>query len=413
MFADFFKDKDVQVFPSGGESKSPQANRFRTYVASFLAMAGVATAAYGQSSDQAAPDQNPKAETELAEAFKSHSITQRGDALVSYTMRGDSLSKSRIGTMVDEMAQTKTGLSILKEIEKNDCTIAMMSGMGTNIGVFVPELNAVILNAAMPDSVLMSTLIHEGTHARQVHETGYNPNNKMTAETLFTLGRAMEADATTHQIFAAYELSEKGNSSAWNAIREMKPLMTQEFLEAKEKYPAAPDSIAKYTMLGFYKNKEYVDIYEFTYARSIAAAALDHPYEKLDELGSVSIPTDSISAKICVMDGRSYLGADGSALRDPAVYYIHDHTKELLDIAGDVFEARQTSQNILLIEAPIKADRSYEQFVLIKTEKPGEKGRIGEAPTAEADKGTPLPQKASKTIHFNDALRMMKGKSAR
>ncbi len=377
MISDFLKKSPVRSCPSGEEKDSRKAEKFRRAALTILLAAGLTLPAFAQTAQASAP-RAPA--SELAAAYtQAYSVTEKGDTLLSYRSSGTPEGKKRIEGLVDLVAQTKTGRSVLKQVEKHDCRIEMMRGMGNNLGVFAADQNAIFLNEAAPDSLLASTLVHEATHAQQVHNSGYSLDFRLNAETLITLGRAMEADASRSEVQASFELYELGHEAVWNGVKEQKPDMVLAFLQAKIEHPAEPDSVAKKTMLSYYRDRDYLEQYEMTYTRGICLTGARVPVEQLDSVFQVSIPTDSIASRICVEDGRKYMGTDGSALKGPETYFVHDHIYHSLDFAAGYTEYRQMKADSTLTEPRVKGDRSFETFYILHGD-----GRFEKPKTAEA-----------------------------
>lgn len=360
--SDFFKKK-TKEYPSGAKKNTLKGHLFRSRVlAAALVLSGTALPAAGQTYYGKSEDLKKQV---LTEAFERHSLSERGDTLLSYKMLGSKTDAERVGGLVNRLMETPTGASVLKELEKHDCVIALMPVLGNNFGLYVPEINSVLLNAQAPDSVLISTLVHEGTHARQVRSTGYNLDFKFDLASLFTLGRAMEADATKNQVLVARELAELGDSSAWNAVKADCVYPVRAFEKALHKTPGDRQAAERAAFLGYYGDRAYLEQYEVLYTSAFIKACRDTPPEKLGELGSMSLSVDSIAAKICVSDGISYL-PDASALKDSTRYFIRDYTKKNLDSTVDFLMKRRREHSSGKENPPISRDVSYKSFYILK-----------------------------------------------
>lgn len=389
MISDFLKKDPVRTCPSGEQKDSRKAKAFRRAALTVLLAAGMTLPGFARTAEAAVP-QKPAAELTAAYT-QAYSVTEKGDTLLSYRSSGTPAGKKRIEGLVNLVAQSKTGLSVLKQVEKHDCRIEMMRGMGNNLGLFVADQNAIFLNEAAPDSLLASTLVHEATHAQQVHNSGYNLDFHLNAETLITLGRAMEADASRSEVQASFELYEQGHESVWNGVKEQKPDMALAFLRAKTEHPSEPDSVAKKTMLSYYQDRDYLEQYEMTYTRGICLTGARVPVEDLGSVFQVSIPADSIVSRICVEDGRKYMGTDGTALKDSTTYFVHDHIYHSLNFAAEYTEYRQMKADSTLTEPRFKGDRSFESFYILHGDGRFEKPKAVEASEKEAVK---TPEKA-------------------
>lgn len=360
--SDFFKKK-TKEYPSGAKKNTLKGHLFRARILAAAAVLSGASLSVSAQTDFG-KSQTLKKQI-LAEAFEKHSISAQGDTLLTYKVLGGKTDSERIGKMVGSLMETPTGSDVLKDLEKYGCVIAMLPGMGNNLGLYVPEINAVLLNGLAPDSVLTSTFVHEGTHARQVQSSGYNMDFKLDLASLFTLGRAMEADATKNQILASYELAQRGDSSVWNATKMTCAFPVRAFEKSLKEKPEDFFGAERAAFLAYYDDRDYMQQYEVLYSSGLIRACRDTPPEKLDELGSISLPVDSIAAKICVSGGRQYL-SDASVLKDSTTYYIHDYIKKTLDSTLDFLDARRKRENVGGQAQTAKRDSSYHNFYILK-----------------------------------------------
>ncbi len=360
--SDFFKKK-TKEYPSGAKKNTLKGHLFRARI--FAAAAVLAGASLNVSAQSGSEKSQDLKKQVLAEAFERHSISAKGDTLLTYKVLGGKEDAERIGKMVGSLMKTQTGSGVLKDLEKYGCVIAILPGMGNNLGVYAPDINAVLLNGLAPDSVLVSTFVHEGAHARQVCSTGYNLDFKLDLASLFTLGRAMEADATKTQVLASYELAQQGDSSAWNGTKLTCAYPVRAFEKSLKEKPKDRLYAERAAFLGYYDDRDYVQQYEVLYSSGFIRACRDTPSEKLNELGSVSLSVDSIAAKICVSGGRQYL-SDASALKDSTTYYIHDYIKKTLDSTLDFLDERRKRENPAEQTQTAKRDSSYHNFYILK-----------------------------------------------
>lgn len=361
--SDFFKKPLKNSYPSGAKKDTLKGRAFRTRIlAAALTLSGAAVPAAGQTYYGKSEELKKQV---LTEAFERRAISEQGDTLLTYKMLGGKTDADRVAGMVDKLMKTPTGASVLKELEKHDCVVALMPVLGNNFGLYVPEINTVLLNAQAPDSVLISTLVHEGTHAGQVRSTGYNLDFKLDLASLFTLGRAMEADATKNQVLASYELAERGDSSAWNVVKKDYPHSVRAFEAALKSDKSDAKGAERAAFLGYYENRDYLEQYDVLYSSSFIKACRDTPPEKLNELGSISLPVDSIAAKICVSNGVPYL-PDAAALKDSTTYFIRDYIKKTLDSTVDFLTKRRLEVAPETQNSEIPRDSSYKNFYVLK-----------------------------------------------
>lgn len=149
--------------------------------------------------------------------------TPQGETLTYRIYNGyqDSTHVARIREAVDAAMKTPTGASVLKPFMQKKGIISMRHGMGNTLGSYMASNNEIRLNAEARGSSLKSTIVHEGTHAKQ-KAAGYSLERDMNAASIFRVGRALEADACTHQIFAASEMAAQGDSAVWKDVAAFK-----------------------------------------------------------------------------------------------------------------------------------------------------------------------------------------------
>lgn len=313
---DFFKKGGIKTFAGGKSKGSAVSERFRTKVmAAIVFLSGVAapslTSAFAQQK-QTKHVYRPPIEKLSCKTSSGETLTYR-----VYNGYGDSTHVSGIKEIVDAAAATLTGEAVLKPFMQKNGVISARYGLGNVCGAYQAKGNIIYLNADFFNAVedgrayLKTTIVHEAAHAKQNY-AGMSLTTEMNTATLFRTGRASEADANTHQIFAAEEMAAAGDTAVWNALLKDKPLMMQAFLKARKggKNDAAT---AKETMLAYYADKKYVDIYDDNYARiSENKGAVDKSDAALRAQRNVS-PAE-IAAKICTIKGKPYLGADAGAL---------------------------------------------------------------------------------------------------
>ncbi len=428
----FFAGKDVKVHECGpkkdAEKPAKKHDHFMTAVMTALAVSALTpmavqkyleiSAAREQARDKtelfAAP-QAPTKESILAGAFETHSITEQGDTLLTYNFLGDSVSLSRAQKLVDLVMETKTGADVLKHMADNNCVLTLQPADASTLGFFDPSLNAIVLNSSFSDALLASTLVHEGKHAQQVHSSGYSLDFTYDKESMITLGRAMEGDAVMTQTQFAFELLAACKPESWISLREQKPEVADAFLNAMVKYDRDPEKVSRETMLAWYKDRNYTGMYEAEYATGMARALAASDDMTVGALFSQNIPADSIASRICVYNGRKYMGTDGSALLDSTTHYLHRETRDFLDKVDGEYARRTSAAFSVVPGANAKSDPSHRTFYVVendgrltppdlKKENPETAAEKNSVKTAGEEKTAP----AGSHIRFFDAVRMMR-----
>ena len=195
--SDFFKKETVRSAPSGKEAASPRAHKFRRGVMTALLFASSVAA---PSLSQAFAQQQPRKIVIRQPIENVTCKTPQGETLTYRIYNGyqDSTHVARIREAVDAAMKTPTGASVLKPFMQKKGIISMRHGMGNTLGSYMASNNEIRLNAEARGSSLKSTIVHEGTHAKQ-KAAGYSLERDMNAASIFRVGRALEADACTHQ----------------------------------------------------------------------------------------------------------------------------------------------------------------------------------------------------------------------
>lgn len=389
--AEFFAKPFKRSCGSGKKRDTLAGHKFRARAfAAAMVFAGATSGAFGQ---QKLSDRPANLKTQmLSEAFTRYSVSESGDTVLSYKTAGENHDCLRVQGMVDKLMTTPTGAAVLKYLQDNDCVISMAPAIQGKLGVFSAEANAVVLNAAAPDSVLISTLVHEATHARQHYTSGYNLDFTLDLATLFTMGRAMEADATKNQVVASYELAQRGDSSAWNAALRDCAYPANAFSKTITENPSDKTGAERAAFLAYYADRNYVEQYEIMYSAAFIHTCRDTPRDKLNTLGSVSVPVDSIAAKICVSEKGQYVPAQ--ALTDSTTYYVSDYIKQTLERTTDFLAKRKREADPSLRDEDIKRDTSCDKLYVLKFtggfEKPKALQKQENATEAPQEKGAPV-----------------------
>ncbi len=308
--SDFFKKETVRSAPSGKEAASPRAHKFRRGVMTALLFASSVAA---PSLSQAFAQQQPRKIVIRQPIENVTCKTPQGETLTYRIYNGyqDSTHVARIREAVDAAMKTPTGASVLKPFMQKKGIISMRHGMGNTLGSYMASNNEIRLNAEARGSSLKSTIVHEGTHAKQ-KAAGYSLERDMNAASIFRVGRALEADACTHQIFAASEMAAQGDSAVWKDVALSKPLMAEAFVQARN---AGKDNagIARETMLSYYRESACMDVYDKTYAGIVEGSSYVDA-DNADVRVQKDVTPAEIAAKLCTFRGKPYLGAEGGAL---------------------------------------------------------------------------------------------------
>lgn len=434
----FFAGKDVKVHECGpkkdAEKPSKKHDRFMTVMMIALAGSALTPMAVQKYLEVSAAREKPQAKTEyvaapkmptkesvLAGAFETHSITEQGDTLLTYNFLGDSVSLSRAQKLVNLVMETKTGSDVLKHMADNNCVLMLQPADSTELGFFTPSLNAIVLNSIFSDDLLAATLVHEGKHAQQVHSSGYSLDFTYDKESVITLGRAMEGDAVMTQTQFAFELLEACKPESWIALRNQKPEVVDAFLGAMIKYDRDPEKVSRETMLAWYKDRNYVGMYEVQYATGMARALKASDDMTVGTLFARNIPTDSIASRICVYNGRKYMGTDGSALLDSTTHYLHRETRDFLDRVDGEYARRTGATFSVVPGSNAKSDPSHRTFHVVEQDgrltppdlkKENPKTAVAKTAVAKTAVAKEVAEvktaQAGNSLHFLDAVRMMR-----
>lgn len=336
---------------SGKRKREQAAARIKANAAAF-AFAGISILspmkAFGQNA-QSAPAE--KAKTEMVDSAAKQ--IKFKDAAVQ--------------SAAERMMKTPTGRKVLEGLHALNIDVTYDSSVSEDLGGFysVPA-KKILLNANCSDDLIASILVHEGSHALQAARCRLGPALDM--QTYFSLNKAMEADAMKNQVFAAYELKEQGDKSVFTAFERDRPSLANAYLKLRETYADQPDSLAKYTMLAYYKDYAYVKTYEDRYVKAIDTF---NDMAKPNAIGGafqVHLSEAEIIKRVCQLDGKNYMQpADSVYLQSAACNYVQKSTyKRLLKIA-DKFAKKVDGSTFY------KADNSYANMFVVDY-----KGRLDE-----------------------------------
>lgn len=336
---------------SGKRKREQAAARIQANAAAF-AFAGISILspmkAFGQNA-QSAPAE--KAKTEMVDSAAKQ--IKFKDATVQ--------------SAAERMMKTPTGRKVLEGLHALNVDVSYDSSVSEDLGGFysVPA-KKILLNSNCSDDLIASILVHEGSHALQVARCRLGPALDM--QTYFSLNKAMEADAMKNQVFAAYELKEQGDKSVFTAFERDRPSLANAYLKLRETYADQPDSLAKYTMLAYYKDYAYVKTYEDRYVKAIDTF---NDMAKPNAIGGafqVHLSEAEIIKRVCQLDGKNYMQpADSVYLQSAECNYVQKSTYKALAKIASKF-AKKVGESTLY-----KTDKSYTGMFVVDY-----KGRLDE-----------------------------------
>lgn len=336
---------------SGKRKREQAAARIQANAAAF-AFAGISILspmkAFGQNA-QSAPAE--KAKTEMVDSAAKQ--IKFKDATVQ--------------SAAERMMKTPTGRKVLEGLHALNVDVSYDSSVSEDLGGFysVPA-KKILLNSNCSDDLIASILVHEGSHALQAARCRLGPALDM--QTYFSLNKAMEADAMKNQVFAAYELKEQGDKSVFTAFERDRPSLASAYLKLRETYADQPDSLAKYTMLAYYKDYAYVKTYEDRYVKAIDTF---NDMAKPNAIGGafqVHLSEAEIIKRVCQLDGKNYMQpADSVYLQSAECNYVQKSTYKALAKIASKF-AKKVGESTLY-----KTDNSYTGMFVVDY-----KGRLDE-----------------------------------
>lgn len=260
----------------------------------------------------------------------------------------------------ERMIKTPTGRKVLEGLHALNIDVSYDASVSEDLGGYysVPA-KKILLNANCSDDLIASILVHEGSHALQAAR-GCRLGPAMDMQTYFSLNKAMEADAMKNQVFAAYELKEQGDKSVFNAFERDRPSLAEAYLNLRKTYKDNPDSLAKYTMLAYYKDYAYVKTYEDRYVKAISTF---NDMAKPNCIGGAfqqHLSEAEIIKRVCQLDGKNYMQpADSVYLQSADCNYVQKSTYKSLVKIADKFAKKVSG------DAFYKADNSYANLFVV------------------------------------------------
>ncbi len=292
--------------------------------------------------------------------------TAQTSAEKAKTEQVDSVAKqvkfadANVQAAAERMMKSPTGRKVLEGLHALNIEVSYDSSVSEDLGgyYFVPA-RKILLNSNCSDDLLASILVHEGTHALQA-ANGCRIGAWLDMQTYFSMNKAMEADAMKNQVFAAYELKEQGDKSVFNAFERDRPSLAKAYLDLRETYKDNSDSLAKYTMLAYYKDYAYVKTYENRYVKAISTF---NDMAKPQAIGGAfqqHLSEAEIIKRVCQLDGKNYMQpADSVYLQSADCNYVQKSTYKSLAKIAEKFAKKVGEAGFY------KADNSYANLYVV------------------------------------------------
>jgi len=328
--SEFFSKKGVKKFASGLQAFTErQAGKV---IAASMVLAGAFAANASKINEQVELD-GPRQVT-------AYAITEKGDTICSYQAeKTDSASFARLQGLVNNATKSKTGCEILKSISEQNTLLTMGDAGANTVGFFNPEDNSICLNENFGDAMLQSCLVHEGKHSVQSFSLNNGIHSENTFYTNTLISRVMEADAVATQTKFSYELAQVGDSAAWKSMQEEHKDIADTFEAGAKKYGKDKKKTMRATMLAWYKDKSYAELYDRSLAQFHTSFAANASANQLEGAFRKSINTDKLIRAVCQQNGKSY-ATDGNLLTTPETAYLSRDVYFQTKVASSVFEGR-------------------------------------------------------------------------
>ena len=319
---------------------------------------------------------------EKTEIEKKQTDTQiQADSIIA---RFDDL---RLKNAAGRMMKTETGRAVLTELAKKNIPVEISNAGEGLSGAYFPDAQKILIAPSCSDDLIASILIHEGTHAIQA-ANGCNVGHYLNARSYINLNKAMEADAMKNQLFAAAELKNMGDASVYRAFAGEHPQLVKSYESLCKQYGEQKDSIAKYTMLSYYNDRNYVKIYEDMYVKSLSSFYNASKKNSGKGVFQININEAEIIKRICHLNGNRYMNeADTICLQDSARNYVLKGTYNSLE------KLSAKHADILQKNSFSKPDSSYKNFYVIDY-----KGRVLRLPSESTRKDVNTQQKSAKIM---------------
>lgn len=159
----------------------------------------------------------------------------------------------RMHALIQRVCQNSpTGKSILEKSLNEKRTQFVFADDILPLGVYIPSLNTVSLNAHYSDEDLCSTLVHEARHSLQGHIEGGNLKSRLL------INRTQEADAKAFQCAAAFEMR-KAYPKVWESFKRSSQKIASAYEKEAEKGRKAALGEA---FKAWFDDRDYVDRYD-------------------------------------------------------------------------------------------------------------------------------------------------------
>ncbi len=355
--SEFFSKKGVKKFASGLQAFTErQAGKI---IAASMVLAGAFAANAHKTNDQV--------ELNGPRHVTAYAITEKGDTICSYQAeKTDSASFARLQGLVNNATKSKTGCEILKSISKQNTLLSMGDAGANTVGFFNPEDNSICLNENFGDAMLQSCLVHEGKHSVQSFSLGNSVNASNTFYTNTLISRVMEADAVATQTKFSYELAQVGDSAAWKSMQAEHKGIADTFEAGAKKYGKDKKKTMRATMLAWYKDKPYAELYDQSLAQfhtSFAANASDTQMKNAFQNG---IDTNKLIRAVCQQGGKPY-ATDGNLLTTPETAYLSRGIYFETKVASSVLEGKTGRKDVSAsFMYPVEKDGTVSELTYVQ-----------------------------------------------
>ena len=343
--AEFLSKKGIKKFKSG----------IKTNFGKAVMAAAVLATAFTVSSRL-----NPaETQMDMSQPQTTYAITEKGDTLCAYqAVPVDSTAYARLQELVNNATKSDAGREILKAVAKQGTVLRLDTAGKNTVGYFNPADNSICLNKAFKNAELQSCLVHEGKHSIQNARLSATANTSAyTFGTNIMASRVKEADAVATQTKFAFEMAEKGDSSALKALKNLHGNVVSAYAKASMKYGNDSNQAMKEAMLAWYGDKSYVGQYDASYVQFSRGCVQQYSAKDLKKCFSKTLNADKVLTAVCCWKGQNYAGTDGRILQTPQTAY--------LDVK---FYEQMTSINSTLTKktANVRSDTSADGFYVMK-----------------------------------------------
>lgn len=334
--SEFFSKKGIKKFKNGLQAFAERQGT--KVIAASMVLAG----AFAANAHKA----NNQVELNGPRQVTAYAITEQGDTICSYLAeKTDSASFARLQGLVNNATKSKTGCEILKSISKQNTLLSMGDAGANTVGFFNPEDNSICLNENFGDAMLQSCLVHEGKHSVQSFSLGNSVNASNTFYTNTLISRVMEADAVATQTKFSYELAQVGDSAAWKSMQEEHKGIADTFETGAKKYGKDKKKTMRATMLAWYKDKPYAELYDQSLAQFHTSFAANASDAQMTDAFQKGIDTNKLIRAVCQLGGKTY-AKDGSLLTAPETAYLSRDVYFETQVASSILETKTGRKDV-------------------------------------------------------------------